>query len=77
MICVDTAIGHLAGALGKPVWVMLHQPPDWRWQETGEASPWYPATRLFRQEERGNWDEVVGRVKVALEEVVRGGGAPA
>ena len=75
IICVDTAIGHLAGALGKPVWLMLHQPPDWRWQEAGETSPWYPATRLFRQRERGNWDEVVGRVKVALEEVVRGGGA--
>ena len=75
IICVDTATGHLAGALGKPVWLMLHQPPDWRWQEVGETSPWYPATRLFRQRERGNWDEVVGRVKVALEGVVRGGGA--
>ena len=67
VICVDTAVGHLAGALGKPVWLMLQQPPDFRWMADREDSPWYPTVRLFRQRRRGDWDEVVGRVKAALQ----------
>ena len=68
VICVDTAVGHLAGALGKPVWLMLPQPPDFRWMADREDSPWYPTVRLFRQRRRGDWDEVVGRVKEALQQ---------
>jgi FkbM family methyltransferase len=68
VICVDTAVAHLAGALGKPVWLMLPQPPDFRWMEEREDSPWYPTMRLFRQRRRGDWNEVVARVKAALQE---------
>jgi hypothetical protein len=71
VICIDTAVAHLAGALGKPVWVMLPQPADWRWLEEREDSPWYPTMRLFRQIRRGDWSDVVERVKVALQERVR------
>ena len=74
VICVDTALAHLAGALGKPVWVLLPTPADFRWMEEREDSPWYPTMRLFRQRVRGEWDEVIERVKAALEEAVRGGG---
>jgi tetratricopeptide (TPR) repeat protein/precorrin-6B methylase 2 len=70
LICVDTSVAHLAGALGKPVWVMLPQPADWRWLEEREDSPWYPTMRLFRQRVRRDWAEVIGRVKAALQETV-------
>jgi len=73
VLCVDTAVAHLAGALGKPVWLMLPEPADWRWFEGREDSPWYPTMRLFRQQRRGDWDEVVTRVKLAMQEQVRGG----
>jgi hypothetical protein len=63
---VDTAIAHLAGALGVPVWVALPKVPDWRWLLHREDSPWYPSMRLFRQAERGQWDEVFQRIKDAL-----------
>ena len=77
VISVDTALVHLAGALGKPVWVLLPAPADFRWMEEREDSPWYPTMRLFRQRVRGEWDEVIERVRVALEDVVRRGGAAA
>jgi tetratricopeptide (TPR) repeat protein len=67
VLCVDTAVAHLAGALGKPVWLMLPTPADWRWLERREDSPWYPTMRLFRQSERGRWVDVVERVRTALE----------
>jgi Tfp pilus assembly protein PilF len=62
VITVDTAVAHLAGALAMPVWVPLPFSPDWRWLLGRENSPWYPTMRLFRQPQRGNWDEVFDRI---------------
>jgi FkbM family methyltransferase len=73
VICVDTAVAHLAGALGKPVWVMVAHPADFRWLEGREDSPWYPTMRLFRQSKRDDWTDVIERVKAALEERVKTG----
>jgi len=73
VLCVDTAVAHLAGALGKPVWLMVPQPADFRWLEGREDSPWYPTMRLFRQRRRGDWDEVIERVKAALQERLQSG----
>jgi Flp pilus assembly protein TadD len=66
VICVDTAVGHLAGALGKPIWILLPYAPDWRWMLNRDDSPWYPTARLFRQPEFGEWDGVIGEVGGAL-----------
>ena len=73
VMCVDTAIAHLAGALGKPVWLMLPLIGDFRWLMDRDDSPWYPTMRLFRQRKMGEWDEVVARVRDALRETVRAG----
>ena len=62
VISVDTSVAHLAGALGKPVWLMLPRAADWRWLLSREDSPWYPALRIFRQERQGEWGGVVDRV---------------
>jgi ADP-heptose:LPS heptosyltransferase len=62
VITVDTAVAHLAGALGKPVWILVSSIQDWRWLLQREDSPWYPTARLFRQPEIGDWDSVIGRL---------------
>ncbi len=71
VITVDTAIAHLAGALGIPAWVMLPFAPDWRWMLGREDSPWYAGMRLFRQERPGDWARVAERVATSLVSVVR------
>ena len=72
IITVDTSVAHLAGALGRPVWVMLPYALDWRWLREREDSPWYPTMRLFRQIKPGDWDSVLTRLPVELNRVVSG-----
>ncbi|MBD2179888.1 tetratricopeptide repeat protein [Planktothrix sp. FACHB-1355] len=71
VITVDTAVAHLAGAMGKPVWVLLCYNPDWRWMIDREDTPWYPSVRLFRQNRSGDWQEVLERVAQTLTEFTR------
>ena len=66
IITVDTAIAHLAGGLGVPVWVLLPQPADWRWMLEHTDSPWYPTMHLFRQKKAGNWEALIEEVIQAL-----------
>ncbi len=68
VITVDTAIGHLAGALGKPVWILTVKVPYWVYMLEGERTPWYPSARLFRTEERYNWDGVIARMVERLQQ---------
>ena len=70
VISVDTSVAHLAGALGKPVWVLVTHSPDWRWLVGRDDSPWYPTARIFRQDQSRDWDAVIGRVKAALSNFV-------
>lgn len=72
VITSDTAVAHLAGALGRPVWIVLKDAPDWRWMFGREDSPWYPTARLFRQRQRGDWKEVFARMATALAQMVSG-----
>jgi len=66
VITVDTAIAHLAGALGVPVWIPLSFSPDWRWMQVRRDSPWYPAARLFRQPAMGDYETVFAEMAAAL-----------
>ncbi|HSR54865.1 MAG TPA: tetratricopeptide repeat protein [Alphaproteobacteria bacterium] len=70
VITVDTAIAHLAGAMGKPVWILLSAVPDWRWLIAREDSPWYPSARLIRQEAVGEWAPVLQKVFLDLQSLV-------
>ncbi len=70
IISVDTSTVHLAGALGRPIWILLPYLPDWRWLLDRDTSPWYPTARLFRQDESRRWDSVIPRVRAALSEMI-------
>jgi tetratricopeptide (TPR) repeat protein len=72
VISVDTSVAHLAGALGKPVWILLQYAADWRWLLERHDNPWYPSARLFRQQRIGDWESVIPRVHEALRSVVPG-----
>jgi len=72
VVTVDTSVAHLAGALGKAVWVLLPEVPDWRWLLDREDSPWYPTMRLFRQSGSSGWGSVVSRVAAELSAVAGG-----
>ena len=70
VISVDTAVLHLAGAMGKPVWALLPFVPDFRWMLNRRDTPWYPTMRLFRQSRLGRWDDVFARVTNQLKRLV-------
>ncbi len=76
IISVDTAVVHLAGALGRPVWLLLPYVPDWRWMLERTDTPWYPSMRLFRQPRFADWPDVMDRVAHALTAVIAGEEAP-
>jgi ADP-heptose:LPS heptosyltransferase len=66
VVAPDTAIAHLAGALGIPAWIALPRPAEWRWGRTGDTTPWYSRARLFRQDRWGDWVAVFERMADAL-----------
>ncbi len=72
LICVDTAVGHFAGAMGRPAWVMLPHAPDWRWLMSRRDTPWYPTMRFFRHPAPRRWDMVVPAVAAELKRFVGG-----
>jgi hypothetical protein len=77
VISVDSMPAHLAGALARPVWTLLHRDADWRWMHARDDSPWYPTMRLFRQARAGEWEPVIDRVAHELERIAAGRAATA
>ena len=71
VVTIDTAVAHLAGALGKPTWLLLPSAPDWRWMRERNDSPWYPSMRLFRQSVNSGWAECLGDVVSALRQEIQ------
>jgi len=71
VITIDTSVVHLAGAMGKPTWVLLPFSTDWRWMVGRDQTPWYPTARLFRQPTPGDWESVLTQVTTALRELPR------
>jgi hypothetical protein len=69
VVTVDTSVAHLAGALGRPVWILLPYAADWRWLVERSDSPWYPSARLYRQSAPGDWPSVVERLRADLAEL--------
>jgi hypothetical protein len=69
LISVDTSVVHLAGALARPVWVLVAVAPDWRWLEHRDNSPWYPTARIFRQQRRKEWEKVIDPVASELQKL--------
>ena len=74
IISVDTSIAHLAGALGKPIWILLPFNPDFRWMLNVKNSPWYPSARLFRQPKIGDWESVINEVFTELTKLISSDG---
>ena len=66
LVSIDTAVAHLAGAMGKPVLLLLHYSSDWRWGLRGDTTPWYPSMRLLRQDSMNDWDSVLGGLRESL-----------
>lgn len=77
VVSVDTAVAHLAGALGKAVWLLLPTGPDYRWLLERADSPWYPTARLFRQARRGDWSQVLDQIRAVVHDQMTGGNAAA
>jgi tetratricopeptide (TPR) repeat protein len=75
VIAVDTSVAHLAGALGKPFWLLNRDDTCWRWLRDRDDSPWYPTARQFRQDDGRDWDNVIARVQAALADYVAAAGA--
>lgn len=73
VITVDSAVAHLAGALGRPVWMLTPYAPDWRWGGLGEDTPWYPTMRLLRQPAPGDWDSVFRQIDLRLADLLQPG----
>jgi tetratricopeptide (TPR) repeat protein len=73
VITVDTVVAHIAGALGRPVWLLIPYGPDWRWSINREDTPWYPSMRIFRQPKPGDWPAVIENVKAELGRITRAG----
>jgi ADP-heptose:LPS heptosyltransferase len=66
LVTVDTSVAHLAGAMGRPAWIMLPRAPDWRWLLDRADTPWYPTVRLFRQTKARRWDDVAEAIAAEL-----------
>jgi hypothetical protein len=71
VICVDTAVAHMAGAINKPIWLLNRYNTDWRWMLKRSDTPWYPSMRIFRQPKMGDWSSVIATVRDELQKLVR------